>query len=83
MVLETALILVRGLAVPVPAGIGVQDAGYVLSLRALGVADATTVGAAFVVMKRGRDLFWIVVGFATLALGGRGEPDAAGSAASA
>ena len=33
MVIETALILVRALAVPVPAGLGVQDLGYVLSLR--------------------------------------------------
>ena len=66
-------LLVRGLAVPVPAGLGVQDAGYVLSLRALGVADATTVGAAFVVMKRGKDLFWVTVGFLVLALGGRGK----------
>jgi uncharacterized protein (TIRG00374 family) len=71
MVVETALILVRAAAVPVPAGLGVQDAAYVLCLRALGVPDATTVGAAFVVIKRGKDLFWIVVGFALLGLGRR------------
>jgi uncharacterized membrane protein YbhN (UPF0104 family) len=76
MVVEAALILLRAMAVPVPAGLGVQDVGYVLSLRALGVADATTVGAAFVVMKRGKDLFWILVGFATLAIGGRRRPSA-------
>jgi hypothetical protein len=75
MVIETALILVRSAAVPVPAGLGVQDAAYVLCLRALGVHDATTVGAAFVVIKRGKDLFWIVVGFLLLGLGRRrGEP---------
>ena len=75
MVIETALILVRSAAVPVPAGLGVQDAAYVLCLRALGVPDATTVGAAFVVIKRGKDLFWIVVGFVLLGLGRRkGEP---------
>ena len=75
MVVETALILVRAAAVPVPAGLGVQDAGYVLCLRALGVPDATTLGAAFVVIKRGKDLFWIVVGFVLLGLGRRkGEP---------
>ena len=62
-------------AVPVPAGLGVQDAAYVLCLRALGVPDATTLGAAFVVIKRGKDLFWIVVGFLLLGLGRReGEP---------
>ena len=71
MVIETALILVRALAVPVPAGLGVQDAGYVLCLRALGVPDATTVGTAFVVLKRGKDLFWVALGFVLLGLGRR------------
>jgi uncharacterized membrane protein YbhN (UPF0104 family) len=75
MVMETALILVRAMAVPVPAGLGVQDLGYVLSLQALRVTDAVTVGAAFVLLKRGRDLFWVLFGFALLVLGRqRGEP---------
>jgi uncharacterized protein (TIRG00374 family) len=69
MVIETALILVRAMAVPVPAGLGVQDAGYVLCLRALAVPEATTVGAAFVVLKRGKDLFWILLGFLLLGAG--------------
>jgi uncharacterized protein (TIRG00374 family) len=68
MVMETALILVRALAVPVPAGLGVQDAGYILSLKGLGIADATTVGAAFVLLKRGKDLFWVGFGFLLLLL---------------
>jgi hypothetical protein len=71
MVLETALILVRAMAVPVPGGLGVQDLAYVLSLRALGIHDAATLGTAFVVMKRGKDLFWILVGFVVLAVGRR------------
>jgi uncharacterized protein (TIRG00374 family) len=66
MVIETALILVRAMAVPVPGGLGVQDAGYVLALRALGVPDATTVGTAFVVLKRGKDLTWVLLGFLLL-----------------
>lgn len=68
---ESALILVRTLAVPVPAGLGVQDVGYVLTLHALGVKDATTIGTAFVLMKRGKDLFWILVGFLLLGVGER------------
>jgi uncharacterized protein (TIRG00374 family) len=71
MVIETALILVRAMAVPVPAGLGVQDAGYVLCLRALAVPDAVTVGAAFVLLKRGKDLFWILLGFLLLGVGRR------------
>jgi uncharacterized protein (TIRG00374 family) len=70
-VVEGALILVRSLAVPVPAGLGVQDVGYVLTFHALGIADATTVGTAFVLLKRTRDLFWILLGFALLAFGER------------
>ncbi len=69
MVIESSLILVRSLAVPVPAGLGVQDAGYVLCLKGLGVADAVTVGAAFVLLKRGKDLFWIAFGYLLLAQG--------------
>jgi glycosyltransferase 2 family protein len=75
MVIESALILVRAMAVAVPGGLGVQDAGYVLCLRALGVADATTVGAAFVLIKRGKDLAFILAGFALLGAARRGgEP---------
>jgi uncharacterized protein (TIRG00374 family) len=73
-VIEAALVLIRSIAVPVPAGLGVQDAAYVLTLEALGVPDATTVGTAFVLLKRGKDLFWILLGFALLAFGERGRP---------
>ena len=73
VVLETAIIVVRSAAVPVPAGLGVQDVGYVLCLKALGVPDATTVGTAFVLLKRGKDLFWILLGFVLMALGPRGS----------
>ncbi len=73
LVVETAIIVVRSVAVPVPAGLGVQDVGYVLCLRALGVPDATTVATAFVLLKRGKDLFWILLGFALMALGERGR----------
>ena len=70
-VIEAALILVRSLAVPVPAGLGVQDVGYVLSFHALGLKDATTIGTAFLLLKRAKDLFWILVGVLLLAFGER------------
>jgi uncharacterized membrane protein YbhN (UPF0104 family) len=71
LVVETAIIVVRSAAVPVPAGLGVQDVGYVLCFRALGLADPITLATAFVVLKRGKDLFWILAGFALLAAGER------------
>ncbi|HXY38779.1 MAG TPA: lysylphosphatidylglycerol synthase transmembrane domain-containing protein [Vicinamibacteria bacterium] len=73
-VIETALVLVRSAAIPIPAGLGVQDALYVFSLQALGVPDAVTAGTALVLLKRGRDLFWVTVGFLLLNLVGRGRP---------
>ena len=69
LVVETAVIVIRSVAVPVPAGLGVQDVSYVLCLKALGVPDATNTGTAFVLLKRGKDLFWILVGVALLAIG--------------
>ncbi len=71
MAIEGVLVLVRALAVPVPAGLGVQDVGYVLALRALALPDAVTVGTAFVLLKRGKDLAYILLGFLLLLAGGR------------
>jgi hypothetical protein len=73
VVMEAAIIVVRSAAVPVPAGLGVQDVGYLLCFRALGFADPVTLATAFVVLKRGKDLFWILVGFGLLAVSGRGR----------
>ncbi len=69
-VIEATLVLVRSVAIPIPGGLGVQDAAYVLSLQALGVPDAVNVGTAVVLLKRGRDVFWVAVGFLLLNLGG-------------
>jgi glycosyltransferase 2 family protein len=74
LVLENALIVVRSIAVPVPGGLGVQDVGYVLFLKAVGVPAATTVGVAFLLLKRGKDLFFILLGFALMATGERLKP---------
>lgn len=79
--IESALVLIRSVAVPVPAGIGVQDAAYVLTLGAMGIPDAMTVGTAFVLLKRGRDLAWILLGFVLLALGERRGATAAAAPA--
>lgn len=63
---EIVLCIVRNLAFMLPAGLGVQDLGYVALLAALGVPDAASVGAAFVLVKRGKELFWILAGYLLL-----------------
>jgi hypothetical protein len=60
---EVVVSLLRSLAFMVPAGLGVQDAGYVAFLGAFGVPDAATLGVAFVLIKRVKELFWIAVGY--------------------
>jgi hypothetical protein len=69
---DAALSLLRTLSFFAPAGLGVQDAGYLAVLRALAVPGADAVGPAFVLLKRGKELVWICVGWAlVVALGGR------------
>jgi hypothetical protein len=64
---EVMLSFAKNVLFILPAGIGVQDIGYVSCLGALGVPDALNVGAAFSVFKRGKELFWAVFGYALLA----------------
>lgn len=59
---EVVVSLVRSLAFMIPAGLGVQDAGYVAFLGAFGVPDAATLGVAFILVKRARELLWVAAG---------------------
>jgi uncharacterized protein (TIRG00374 family) len=65
--LDAALSVVRSSAMFTPAGIGVQDVGYLAMLEAYGVPDAASLGPAFIVLKRVKEAFWIAIGFAILA----------------
>jgi uncharacterized membrane protein YbhN (UPF0104 family) len=65
--IEVCLSFLKNVLFVLPAGIGVQDVGYVSCLTALGVPDALTAGAAFSTLKRGKELFWAAVGYALLA----------------
>jgi uncharacterized membrane protein YbhN (UPF0104 family) len=65
--LEVALSFARHVTFVLPAGLGVQDLGYVAFLRALGAHDPLTMGAAFVLIKRAKEMAWALVGFSLLA----------------
>lgn len=73
-VTEMSMSLLRSLVFMVPAGLGVQDVGYTAFLRALTVARATEVAAAFVLLKRLKEVTWVLVGYALL--GGRARTSA-------
>lgn len=62
---EAGLSLVRSLAFFAPGGLGVLDAGYMAVIGA--IAGDAGVAAAFVVVKRAKELVWIGIGGALLA----------------
>ena len=66
--LEVLVTFLRHVAFVVPAGLGIQDLGYVTGLAALGVPEVASLGAAFVLIKRTKELFFVAVGYVLLAL---------------
>jgi glycosyltransferase 2 family protein len=65
MAAEVGVSLVRSIGNVAPAGLGIQDAGYAMLFEALGLPAPTT--AAFVLLKRGKELVWIAAGYVLLA----------------
>jgi len=63
---EVVLAFVRHTLVFLPAGLGVQDAGYAAFLAALGIPQPLATGAAFVLLKRAKEVLWASVGYAFL-----------------
>jgi hypothetical protein len=63
---EVGISLVRAIGNVAPASLGVQDAGYATILPAMGVGVDRA--AAFVLLKRAKELLWIGAGYAWLAL---------------
>src|SRR5262249_8564336 len=63
---EPVVSFARSAAFFIPAGLGVQDAGYMAFLRQAGIPDAVTRAAAFVLLKRFKELVWIALGWILL-----------------
>ncbi|SRR5579883_1384525 len=66
LVMEAACVLVRTAAPMVPGGIGIQDTGYVSMLVANG--NSPSLAAAFLVLKRFRELVWAGLGYFLIAV---------------
>jgi len=64
--LESLVSVLRLAAFFMPAGLGVQEGGYVGLLTAMGLATGFSLIASFLVLKRIRDLVWIVGGYGLL-----------------
>lgn len=64
LVTEATVVLLRHVAFFVPSGLGVQDAGYLAFLDALGVPRPAA--TAFILVKRAKELSWIAAGYLLL-----------------
>jgi lysylphosphatidylglycerol synthase-like protein len=62
---EVGISMLRSMGNVAPAGLGVQDAGYATLLPAIGMSPDAA--AAFVLVKRAKELVWIGIGYALLA----------------
>jgi len=58
--LESRVSILRALAFFIPGALGVQDAGYMAAWKTAGFHNATTFAAAFVLVKRTKEICWIV-----------------------
>ena len=79
LAVEPLASLLRALAFFAPAGLGIQDLGYVALFRLVDVPGAASVSAAFVVLKRLKELAWVSGGWTVLLAA---EGNAAGEGAS-
>jgi hypothetical protein len=59
LALEASVSVIRALAFAVPGGLGVQDLSYHAGLQ---MAVGEPAAVSFVLLKRARDVFWIVTG---------------------
>jgi hypothetical protein len=64
LAVEVSISLVRSIGNVAPAGLGVQEASYVILLPAMGVPPSTA--AAFALLKRAKELVWITLGYSLL-----------------
>jgi uncharacterized membrane protein YbhN (UPF0104 family) len=65
---EALLSFLRSVVFVLPAGLGVQDMGYLAFLTAFGVQDPVNVAAAFVLLKRLKELTVAGLGYLVFAL---------------
>jgi uncharacterized protein (TIRG00374 family) len=64
LAMEACVVFARNVTFFVPAGLGIQDAGYLAFFAAFGAA--TPAATAFVILKRVKELAWIAIGYSTL-----------------
>ncbi|MEI8186401.1 MAG: lysylphosphatidylglycerol synthase transmembrane domain-containing protein [Chlorobiaceae bacterium] len=79
LAIDTAITLLRALFFFIPSGLGVQDLGYLAFFQAVGIHDFLAYGAAFVLLRRFKEVLWYATGYGVMFFSGVHLRDAAGS----
>ena len=72
LLMEVTCVLMRASIPMVPGGIGIQDTGYVSMLMASG--NSAELAAAFVLLKRFREILWAALGYLFIIIARRENP---------
>lgn len=65
--LEATLSIVKVLFFFIPSAVGAQEAGILTVLTAFGIPEAAAVAAAFIILRRGKELAWALSGIGLFA----------------
>ncbi len=63
LAIESAVSLLRIVFFFLPGGAGVQEAGIVALFASFGFADPVSLSAAFIIVRRAKELVWIAAGY--------------------
>src|SRR6185369_11776706 len=63
---EALVGVARSAMVVIPAGLGVQELGWAMFLRAAGAPDPAALTAALALLRRVREAFWAAAGYVLL-----------------
>ncbi len=66
--LEAVISLVRFMFFFIPSSIGIQEVIYFTMFRGFGFADGDAIAAAFIIIKRLKEICWIAIGYALLSV---------------
>lgn len=66
VIIESLASVIKVVFFFIPSAIGVQDIGFIALIGGLGIPDALLLSAAFILLRRGKELAWALAGFASL-----------------
>lgn len=68
--IDVALAMLRSVFFFIPSGLGVQDLGYLVFFQTLGLHDFSAASAAFVLLRRFREVIWHAFGYGVMFFSG-------------